>query len=152
MLNALAPAHRLAVEALLEPRTYPAGTLLMREGDPGDGCCFIDEGAVRVELNRTGAPLLLGQIPAGGVVGEMSLMSSARRTASVYADSALTVRWLSLDNFAREIVAAHDARLSGDGVRCSGGCEWESGPILLIRIPIRFTELRESVTSGRALR
>ena len=33
MLNALAPAHRLAVEALLEPRTYPAGTLLMREGD-----------------------------------------------------------------------------------------------------------------------
>ena len=48
MLNALAPAHRLAVEALLEPRTYPAGTLLMREGDPGDGCCFIDEGAVRV--------------------------------------------------------------------------------------------------------
>ena len=29
-----------------------------------------------------------------------------------------------------EIVAAHDARLSGDGVGCSGGWGWENGPIL----------------------
>ena len=100
MLSALPPEHRAAVELLLEPRAYAAGALLMREGDPGDGCCFIDEGTVRVELARPGTPLLLGQIPAGGVVGEMSLMSSARRTASVFADSDLRVRWLSLESFA----------------------------------------------------
>ena len=154
MLNALAPAHRLAVEALLEPRTYPAGTLLMREGDLGDGCCFIDEGAVRVELNRTGAPLLLGQIPAGGVVGEMSLMSSARRTASVYADSDLTVRWLSLDNFAELQQQSPHAALALTHLllRDISKKVQETNERLLTYVPAEATEAEAAEAVERAVR
>ena len=101
MLSALDPQHRLIIDPLLVVRTFAPGDLLMREGDPGDGCCFIDEGTVRVELQRAGAPLVLGHIPVGGVVGEMSLMGSTVRTASVFAESDLQVRWLTLEDFVR---------------------------------------------------
>jgi len=80
----------------------------MPQGAPGDGCCFIQSGTVRVELSRASGepPLVLGYISAGGVVGEMSLMGISTRTAGVCAESDVTVRWLSLDKFA-ELERSH---------------------------------------------
>ena len=101
LLESLPPDQLANLSSILEPRSFPAGTRLMEEGEQGDGCYFIDSGKVRVELekNRENGPLLLGFIPPGGVVGEMNLMGMTTRSASVYAETDVTLRWLSLENF-----------------------------------------------------
>lgn len=101
LLESLPPDQLAYLSSLLEPRSIPAGTRLMEEGEQGDGCYFIDSGKVRVELekNRDNGPLLLGHIPQGGVVGEMNLMGMPTRSASVYAETDVTLRWLSLEKF-----------------------------------------------------
>jgi CRP-like cAMP-binding protein/sulfopyruvate decarboxylase TPP-binding subunit len=104
MLTALTPAELAVLEPLLERRSYGAGAQIMREGEPGDGCCFVDAGTVRVQLARSAegasGQLVLGYIPAGGVVGEISLLGAVVRTASVFSETDVTVRWLTLAGFA----------------------------------------------------
>ncbi|MEN9468668.1 MAG: hypothetical protein RL630_401 [Verrucomicrobiota bacterium] len=101
LLESLPPAQLADLSSILEPRSFPTGTRLMEEGETGDGCYFIDSGKVRVELekNRENGPLLLGYIHPGGVVGEMNLMGMPTRSASVYAETDATMRWLSLEKF-----------------------------------------------------
>ena len=101
LLESLPPAQLADISSILEPRSFPAGTRLMEEGETGDGCYFIDSGKVRVELekNRENGPLLLGYIHPGGVVGEMNLMGMPTRSASVFAETDVTMRWLSLEKF-----------------------------------------------------
>ncbi len=101
LLESLPPDQLAHLSSLLEPRSIPAGTRLMEEGEQGDGCYFIDSGKVRVQLekNRDNGPLLLGYISPGGVVGEMNLMGMPTRSASVYAETDVTLRWLSLEKF-----------------------------------------------------
>jgi CRP-like cAMP-binding protein len=100
-LESLPPDQLANLSSLLEHRSIPAGTRLMEEGEQGDGCYFIDSGKVRVELekNRDNGPLLLGHIAQGGVVGEMNLMGMPTRSASVYAETDVTLSWLSLEKF-----------------------------------------------------
>lgn len=60
---------------------YPAGETIFRQGEPGDRMYVIVEGEVRLTIN--GQQLAVEY--AGGIVGEMSLIENADRSASATA-------------------------------------------------------------------
>src|SRR5256885_475524 len=76
----------------ISPRPFPAGAVLIREDDSGDSMFVIVSGEVDVSVGDPGAGLgrRLARLGAGDVVGEMSLMTGARRIATVTAISPVT--------------------------------------------------------------
>lgn len=59
---------------------------LFHEGDAGDGCYFIREGAVKaVVVARDGQERLLAVLGAGSLVGELALIDNEPRSATVVA-------------------------------------------------------------------
>jgi predicted acylesterase/phospholipase RssA/CRP-like cAMP-binding protein len=78
-----ADARRQLRDAL-EPVTVPAGTVLLREGDPADCLFLVAAGRLRVVTeDAIGEEILLAEIGRGGLVGEMALITNRPRTATV---------------------------------------------------------------------
>jgi len=67
---------------------YPAGSLLMTEGDYGTSMFAIVDGSVAVTLaGKRGDAYGVATLEGGDIVGEMSLLTGARRSATVTATS-----------------------------------------------------------------
>ncbi|HYC72332.1 MAG TPA: cyclic nucleotide-binding domain-containing protein [Opitutaceae bacterium] len=65
---------------------FAAGAVIVREGDPGDRVFFVCEGKVRVVKGHgTPHPVPLAEMGPGDYFGEMSLVESVARSASVVA-------------------------------------------------------------------
>lgn len=90
--------HRLPVMAGLDEaalqflggqagdESYAAGGVIVREGEPGDRVFFVGAGRVRVVKETAGAPAVqLAEFGPGDFFGEMSLVESVARSASVIA-------------------------------------------------------------------
>jgi CRP/FNR family transcriptional regulator, cyclic AMP receptor protein len=66
--------------------TWEAGTVIFEEGDRGDACYVIHSGSVKVMRRLVdGQPITLAQVGHGGIVGELALFASDRRSATVQA-------------------------------------------------------------------
>jgi len=100
----------------------PAGRTVFRKGDPGDGCYLVLEGAVKVTLPVSGGQeIRLAILGRGDVVGEMALLDSLPRSATVTAAKASELCYLSPSTFdrlaqtdveiARQLLRAVTARL-----------------------------------------
>lgn len=79
----------------LPTRTFPAGTLIIREGDLGDKAFMIVSGSCRAFRTTGGVQETLSTMKVGDVFGEMALLLDEPRAASVEAVEATTV--LELD-------------------------------------------------------
>jgi len=106
LLSAL-PAELFAgLFAKARPLTLDADQMLFLSGDPGDGCYRIDEGLLKVSVVAAGGgERILAVLGPGTMVGELSMISEAPRSASVAAlrESKLSfVSRASFDAFARE--------------------------------------------------
>ena len=66
-------------------KTFAAGEDLFREGDAPDGLHLIRQGSVMIVRQIGGKEVVLSYLPAGHYVGEMALLSDAKRTATVRA-------------------------------------------------------------------
>jgi sigma-B regulation protein RsbU (phosphoserine phosphatase) len=103
-LFATIPRDELAQLATeLEQAIYPAGTLLMREGDRGDGVYIVLSGTFEI-IKELGTPdeRLFGRRGAGEVVGEMGLLNQdGLRTASARAETDAQVIRLTRPDFER---------------------------------------------------
>lgn len=67
-------------------RDYPAGAVLLRQGETGVGLFIIIQGAVHVtQTTPEGETRDLGDFTKGAVLGEMSLLDDMPRTATVIA-------------------------------------------------------------------
>ena len=67
---------------------YPVGAVLMTEGDFGTSMFALVEGEVSVALaDKRGDPHGVANLSAGDFVGEMSLLTGARRRATVVAET-----------------------------------------------------------------
>lgn len=75
-----AVVHELVAE--LPVRHFGPGDYLCREGEPGSSMFLIDRGLAEV---RVGDGVSVGRLRRGDVIGEMSLLTGERRTASVVA-------------------------------------------------------------------
>lgn len=104
LCEGLSEAEIAQVFELFEVREIAAGSALYREGDPADALYVVLEG--RLEVQRRGTRL--GEVDPGQSVGEMSLfLKSPTRSATVTAESAVTVLRVGRERF-REALVARD--------------------------------------------
>src|SRR5688500_17993704 len=87
-------------------KTYPKGSVILFEDDPGDSLFIVREGRVKVVLvGEDGREVILGVLGVGEHFGELSLIDDQPRSAHVIAmeDSNLLV--LRRDDFRRRVEA-----------------------------------------------
>ncbi len=105
-----APMHLLSdvesalLQDFMEVKRFAAGDLLFSQGDDTDGCYLIDQGVVRLELDKpidddSDTDESLALVEAGNFIGELSLLDRLPRSASAFAHTELTARKLTLDAF-----------------------------------------------------
>jgi CRP/FNR family transcriptional regulator, cyclic AMP receptor protein len=97
-------AHRSA------PVIFPAGSILMTEGDFATSMFAIVEGGVAVTIaDQDGRERLVTHLKPGDIVGEMSLMTGARRSATVTAETEVVA--LEVTKFSLEAILARAPEL-----------------------------------------
>lgn len=93
-LKALASRGRL--------RSYPAGAVIFREGDPGDALYVIVEGSVRIAvLSAAGGEASVALLGPGEFVGDLALLDGLPRSASAIAHSPTKTLMVRRDDFRR---------------------------------------------------
>ena len=94
----------------------PAGRVLFRAGDSGDGCYRIEDGLLKVTMvSGSGAERILAFLGQGAIVGELSVIDGLPRSASVVAVRDAAVSFLS--NAAFEAFAEKHSELYKSLVR-----------------------------------
>ena len=100
-------AHRLLEKY---GQVHPAGHVLIEEGDDSRTAYFLYAGRALVYKNIEGGRRRLGELNEGQLFGEMAYLLNENRTATVVADSELTV--LALPPQTMEELMRHSAPLS----------------------------------------
>ena len=72
-------------DRLPEPRDFARGTVLMRQGEIGHSMFIIADGKVTVSVHSPSGDQHVATLGTGEIVGEMSLLTGARRSATVTA-------------------------------------------------------------------
>ncbi len=100
-LDALPEDEAELLDRYLTPAKHEPDALIVSAGDAGDGCLFIDEGLVRLEVpqDHLDNDVTLGYLEAGEILGELSLLDAQPRSVSAFADTSVAGRWLSLEGF-----------------------------------------------------
>lgn len=121
LFGALEAAALERVTAHFEPVVYQLGETIFREGDPGDTLFVIGDGEVEILKTVGQSSHVLSRLGPGEHVGEMAMISSERRSATVRATTAVYALRLDqiefdamLDKeprFAREMLRAISDRL-----------------------------------------
>ena len=99
----LDPTALMFLVRLGRRRTYKAGDVLMRQGEPSTSIHFLLSGKVRAERARRtdDRPRLLADLEAGAVVGEMGVVIDIPRSATVTALEPTESLELDAPNFDR---------------------------------------------------
>jgi glutaminase len=84
------PEDLAVLEGALERRSFDAGTLVIRKGDPADALYLLMQGEVSVVMSLPNGEIKrLATFPAGMAFGELAIVDRGERTADVRADSAV---------------------------------------------------------------
>lgn len=97
---------RMALANRFHLKVYESGQVVIREGEQGDTFYLIRSGKVTVStgnINASGDPVVLGSMSDGDFFGEVALLTSKPRTATIVADGTLELMELSRGDF-NEIV------------------------------------------------
>lgn len=70
---------------ILERRFVPKGTLIIKQGDPGNCAYLIQSGVVRVYTEHEDKKIDLAKLDSGQIFGEIALIFDEKRSASVIA-------------------------------------------------------------------
>lgn len=88
------------LSGLLHRRTLPSGATFITAEQPGEAVYVIAEGAVKVFIDDpNGNEVILAFLTTGEVVGEMSLLDSACRSANVVTLEETVIYWIDRANF-----------------------------------------------------
>jgi CRP-like cAMP-binding protein len=63
-------------------RTVPAGTVIFREGDPGDEMYVVQSGRVQITRHGGGTDVVIAVLPSGEFFGEMAIINRRPRVAT----------------------------------------------------------------------
>jgi MFS family permease len=108
-LALFAPLDGVVLERLaaaLRPLSLPAGSMIIREGEPGERFYLIDQGEVSVVKNG----VEVARLGAGDYFGEISLLKQVPTTATVVAQTDVEVLALDPDIFIGAITGSARAR------------------------------------------
>lgn len=90
------------VSALLERRSYPKSTVIVRLGDTAQELFIVSRGLAAVTVTVSGGgQKIIASFGPGFAFGEMAILDRAPRSASVTAKTALECDLLKLEDFAR---------------------------------------------------
>ena len=87
----------------MQQRRYERGEVIFREGEDSDSVCRIIDGRVEVVKEDGPQRVVLGQIGKGEYVGEMGAIEGRPRSATVWAESDVTVEWIERAEFLRRV-------------------------------------------------
>jgi CRP/FNR family cyclic AMP-dependent transcriptional regulator len=89
-----------ALSEQLHQKTYPGGTHIITAEQPGEVVFIILSGAVKIYMDQVdGSTVILAILGPGDIVGEMSLIDSAGRSASVVTLEDANLLWLDRQAF-----------------------------------------------------
>jgi len=83
--------------------TFAPGTMLFRQGDPGDAAYIVMGGTASVLVDTPAGQIKVAEIGKNDFVGEIAILCDVPRTATVRASSEVTVLRISKDLFFRLI-------------------------------------------------
>src|SRR6516225_2056838 len=104
----LAITDLLAAE--IEPRQFPASTVVIREGEPGDHFYLIIEGSATVSVHGAPRPSL----HRGDCFGEIALLRDTPRTATVTAEQPLHTLALGREQFLTAVTGNPASKTAAD--------------------------------------
>jgi CRP/FNR family cyclic AMP-dependent transcriptional regulator len=98
LLGRLSVRQRSRLAGLATNRSYPAGSMIVRQGDTSMAFYIILSGSVRIERQIEGrASMVVSEIGPTGFFGEMGLIDDQPRAATVVAleptECALLAKW-----------------------------------------------------------
>lgn len=108
LFAAVPAADRVALARQFEKRASRKDEVLIKQGGQGSVFFVLPSGKVRVEREEAGAVRKIADLGPGSFFGEMSLISSEPRNASVVVEEPGEILTLSRASF-REILAKHPA-------------------------------------------
>ncbi|HXH65346.1 MAG TPA: cyclic nucleotide-binding domain-containing protein [Mariprofundaceae bacterium] len=123
------PDARMALASRFHLKTFKAGEVVVKEGESGDSFYLIRSGSVTVTtqgMNGGGQQVELGTMRDGEFFGEVALLTSKPRTATVVAASDLELMELNRKDFndivgkfpsVRKIVEAYQKQRVQDTIR-----------------------------------
>lgn len=92
-------------------RVYPAGTVVVNEGDEAHGMFIVDSGALKVFVTEeNGKEVTLSLLGRDDYFGELALLDEAPRSASVITIERSTVLQISRNDFV-EVIASNPASM-----------------------------------------
>ncbi len=99
LLAGLSTGQLEDISRRLKPVRYRQGEPIIREGEPGQELFFIEAGRVRVVRGTGPKALLLSELTAGDLFGEMALLTGNPRSATVSALSDVDLWVMSQPDF-----------------------------------------------------
>lgn len=93
------------IKRFAHPQCFKKNQLIFAEGDPADSFYYIEKGSVSVTIDKNGVSEQLSVLKAGDYFGEMAILSTSKRNATVTALGETTVLGVDKDKFL-EIVQA----------------------------------------------
>ena len=98
-LGTLPPEVAEHVAALLTEVEFAPETTIFTEGDPGDAAYFVDEGEVRIQLERpeVDSESVLRYTGPGQAVGEVALLDRLPRSATAVAQTPVRARMITTE-------------------------------------------------------
>jgi CRP/FNR family transcriptional regulator len=86
LFAALSEPDLVELAQVAVPRSWLAGEVVFREGDPGDTCYVIRSGGVRVTRRHSdGRQIALAELREGAIFGELAMFGGEERSATVEA-------------------------------------------------------------------
>jgi CRP-like cAMP-binding protein len=135
----LSESDRFLFAVFAEEKLYPAGSIVFREGDSGDGIYVIARGRVRISRHISGGEEAFAILSPGEIFGEMALLDPGTgRSADAVAHEEATVLELSRARF--------DALESADPEGCG-----ELSALLCRLAARRAVETAERLANWRVL-
>ena len=101
LLSTLQPYERSKIADALDTQKFPAGSTIIREGDPGEAFFILESGEAEVYKRDSGEGKALRTYGKGDYFGELALLNDAPRAASVVSTTEVKVATLGKDGFQR---------------------------------------------------
>src|SRR6478752_9040970 len=106
MFSGLQRDELLKFAELTRERTYPKGSVILFQGDPGDSLYVLRQGRVKVVLiGEDGREVILGVLEPGAHFGELALIDDQPRSAHVIAMEDAQLLILRREDFRRRVEA-----------------------------------------------
>jgi glutaminase len=102
LLDGLETLEKEALFRIVRPRSYRAGEVIVRAGDPEDAIYLLTRGEATVVVPLlSGREKRLATLSAGMTFGEMAVLERSLRSATVYADQDAECHMVSLEDLTR---------------------------------------------------